>query len=87
VVPKVSHPVPLSSVFSEICRCNARPENLDGSGTHRRTKAITDYIIGTWNPNIVWTDFGLRADILVRLNFRNLYPSLDFDLSFTALHA
>jgi hypothetical protein len=41
----------------------------DGARYHEKT----DFLIGTWDPGILWTDFGVRADIVVRLKFWFLF--------------
>jgi hypothetical protein len=59
----------ISSETEEIHRCTARPESLDAPGARRRTQAITDFLISVWDPDILWNDFGVRADVLVSSNF------------------
>ena len=52
-------------IFTVIYRCNAHPENLDAPGARQRTHEMTDFLIRTWDASILWTDFGIRADIVV----------------------
>ena len=52
-------------IFTVIYRCNAHPDNLDAPGARRRTHEMTDFLIRTWDASILWTDFGIRADIVV----------------------
>lgn len=46
-------------------RCDARPDNLDRPGSHRRSHVKTDFLINTWDPGILWDQFGVRSDIVV----------------------
>ncbi|KAH9988442.1 hypothetical protein BJV74DRAFT_885330 [Russula compacta] len=55
-------------------KCTARPENLDAPGARWRTQTTTDFLISTWDPGILWTDFGVRADILP---FTHGFPRAD----------
>ncbi|KAI0004338.1 hypothetical protein BJV74DRAFT_876020 [Russula compacta] len=55
-------------------KCTARPENLDAPGARRRTQTTTDFLISTWDPGILWTDFGVRTDILP---FTHGFPCAD----------
>lgn len=86
VVPEVSH---ISGItffhISEFCRCVARPGNLDAPDARRRTQSTTDFIVRTLDRDILWNDFGLRADVLVCHNFLISYRS--FDADFLALYA
>jgi hypothetical protein len=50
-------------------RCEARPENLDNPGSHRRSHAKSDFLIKQWDPGILWDQFGIRSDIVVYLYF------------------
>jgi hypothetical protein len=52
-----------------VCRCDAHPKNLDAPGARRRTHAKTDFLISSWDPSTLWTDFGVRADIVVSLMY------------------
>jgi len=64
-------------------RCDAKPNDLDAPGSHRRSHEKTDYLIKNFNPGILWDEYGIRADIVVR----NFYPSLHFVLTFSiAIH-
>ncbi len=42
------------------------PDDLDGPGSHRRTHEKTDFLIKAFDPGILWDDFGIRHDIVVR---------------------
>ncbi|KAH9954257.1 hypothetical protein BJV74DRAFT_880185 [Russula compacta] len=55
-------------------KCTARPENLNAPGARRRTQTTTDFLISTWDPGILWTDFGVCADILP---FTHGFPRTD----------
>ena len=62
-------------LISTICRCDARPDNLDAPGARRRTHETTDFLLSAWDPGILWTDFGVRADLVVRsLAFQHRLP-------------
>ena len=50
-----------------IYRCDARPDNLDGPGSHRRSHEKTDYLIKNFDPGVLWDEYGIRHDIVVRL--------------------
>ena len=41
------------------------PDNLDGEGSHRRSHEKTDLLIKTFDPGILWDDFGIQHDIVV----------------------
>ncbi len=43
------------------------PSDLDGPGSHRRSHEITDFLIHKFDPGILWDDYGIRNDIVVRL--------------------
>ena len=46
-------------------RCNAPPDNLDRPNSRRRTHEKTDLYVSAWDSGTLWTDFGIRADIVV----------------------
>lgn len=48
-------------------RCDAKPDNLDAGDAHLRSQIKTEFLVNNWNPGILWTDFGVRADIVVSL--------------------
>ncbi|KAH9061735.1 hypothetical protein EDB83DRAFT_2604363 [Lactarius deliciosus] len=55
----------LSGVVSTWCpKCDALPTDLDGSGSHHRSHIKTDLLIKTFNPGVLWDDFGLRHNIV-----------------------
>ncbi|KAH8977242.1 hypothetical protein EDB86DRAFT_3092823 [Lactarius hatsudake] len=55
----------LSGVVSTWCpKCDALPTDLDGSGSHHRSHIKTDLLIKTFNPSVLWDDFGLRHNIV-----------------------
>ena len=56
-----------SPQFLCIPRCDARPENLDSPGSHRRSHEKTDFLVNNFDPGILWDDFGIRSDIVVCL--------------------
>ncbi|KDQ49560.1 hypothetical protein JAAARDRAFT_186918 [Jaapia argillacea MUCL 33604] len=55
-------------------KCNARPEDLDNPSARRRTAAKTEYYINTFDPGILWDDFGIRADVVP---FTHGFPRAD----------
>ena len=42
------------------------PDDLDGPGSHRHTHEKTDFLIKSFDPGILWDDFGIRHNIVVR---------------------
>jgi len=50
-------------------RCDAHPNNLDRGGAHWQNHEKTDFLIGVWDPGILWNDFGIQADIVVSFYF------------------
>ena len=46
-------------------RCDALPSNLDDTESHQRSHEKTDVLLKTFNPRILWDDFGVRHDIAV----------------------
>lgn len=52
--------------FTEFCRCMARPEYLDDPDAGRRTHELTDALTEARTPGILWDEYGIREDIVVR---------------------
>jgi hypothetical protein len=50
-----------------MCRCDAKPDNLDAGNARLRNRKKTKFLIDNWEPGTLWTDFGVRADIVVGL--------------------
>jgi Plavaka transposase len=46
-------------------RCLAKPNFLDDTSARRRTHKKTDFLINSFNPGILWDDFGIRSDVVV----------------------
>lgn len=46
-------------------RCDAKPSDLDADDARLRTRGKDEFLISTFDPGILWTDFGIRADIVV----------------------
>lgn len=66
----------MSSELILLCRCDALPDDLDGPGSHRCTHEKTDFLIKAFDPGILWDDFGIRHDIVVRFYmFQSLFIS------------
>lgn len=53
----------------DILRCDANPKNLDADGANPRWQGKTNFLINTWDPGILWSDFGVRLDVLVHFLF------------------
>lgn len=53
----------------DIHRCDANPKNLDADGANPRWQGKTNFLINTWDPGILWSDFGVRSDVLVLFFF------------------
>jgi hypothetical protein len=49
-------------------RCDAKPDSLDQAGSHRRRHEKTDFLIQNYDAGVLWDDFGIRSDIVVRIN-------------------
>ena len=49
-------------------RCDAWPENLDDKNAHRRSHEQSDFIITSFDPGIVWSEHGIRSDVVVRIS-------------------
>jgi len=69
LVPKVC--IQQMTLFFEVLtilcgRCDAEPNDLDAPGSHRRTHEKMDYLIKNFDPGILWDEYGIRADIVVR---------------------
>lgn len=67
LVPKVRSPPFTAQQTTKTCRCDANPENLDAGGARLRSQRKTEFLISNWDPGTLWTDFGVRADIVVSL--------------------
>jgi hypothetical protein len=55
-------------LFTYFHRCDANPDNLDAGGARLRSQIKTEFLIDNWDPGTLWTDFGVRADIVVSLS-------------------
>ncbi|KDR70757.1 hypothetical protein GALMADRAFT_214468 [Galerina marginata CBS 339.88] len=62
------------NVYGWCPKCDARPENLDGPGSDRRSHEKTDLLINSFDPGILWDDFGIRNDIVP---FTHGFPRAD----------
>ncbi|KAI9436783.1 hypothetical protein BJY52DRAFT_1130347 [Lactarius psammicola] len=55
----------LSGIVSNWCpKCDALPANLDGPESHRRSHEKTNLLVKTFDPSVLWDDFGLRHNIV-----------------------
>ena len=46
-------------------RCDAKPSDLDNPSSHRHSHEKTDFLISTFDPGILWDEFGIRSDVVV----------------------
>jgi hypothetical protein len=70
MVSKVSSPVVFgvsTGIAKALHRCDAKPDNLDAGNARLRNHRKTELLINTWDSRTLWTDFGVRADIVVSL--------------------
>lgn len=51
-------------LYSFICRCTARPDNLDGPSMLRR-REHTDTLVEMFELGALWDDYGIVGDIVV----------------------
>ena len=65
-------------------RCDAFPTDLDCAGSHRRSHEKTDLLIKSFEPEILWDEFGIRNDIMVHFAFV-LFLTL-FSYHYTVIH-
>ncbi|KAF8903656.1 hypothetical protein CPB84DRAFT_1845636 [Gymnopilus junonius] len=55
----------LGGIVSNWCpKCDAMPDDLDKPGSHHRSHEKTDLLIKTFDPGILWDEFGIRNDIV-----------------------
>jgi hypothetical protein len=52
-------------LFTYLCRCDANPDNLDAGGARMRSQLKTEFLVNNWDPDILWSDFGVRVDMVV----------------------
>ncbi|KAF8490678.1 hypothetical protein F5888DRAFT_1807962 [Russula emetica] len=65
----------LAAIVQGWCpKCDAKPDNLDAGGARLRSQIKTELLINSWDPGILWTDFGVRADIIP---FTSSFPRAD----------
>jgi len=48
-------------------RCDANPNDLDAENARRRSHQKTEFLITSFDPGVLWDDFGVRSDVVVRL--------------------
>jgi len=48
-------------------RCDAKPNDLDNPESHQRCHEKTDFMIKNFDPGILWSEYGLRNDVVVHL--------------------
>ncbi|KAM6491514.1 hypothetical protein JOM56_013083 [Amanita muscaria] len=56
----------LTTIVSGWCpKCDALPNQLDETKQARNhTEAITDYVIESFDPGVIWDDYGIRTDVV-----------------------
>ncbi|KAN0134484.1 hypothetical protein V8E53_007630 [Lactarius tabidus] len=65
----------LAGIVSNWCpKCDALPGNLDGAESHQCSHEKTNVLINSFNPHILWDDFGVRHDIIP---FTSSFPHAD----------
>ncbi|KAH8979145.1 hypothetical protein EDB86DRAFT_2814988 [Lactarius hatsudake] len=65
----------LSAIVQGWCpKCLARPDFLDDLSAHRRTHEKTDLLINSFNPVVLWDDYGIRSDVTP---FTHEFPRAD----------
>ncbi|KAH8994183.1 hypothetical protein EDB86DRAFT_3064749 [Lactarius hatsudake] len=65
----------LSAIVQGWCpKCLARPDFLDDLSAHRRTHEKTDLLINSFNPVVLWDDYGIRSDVMP---FTHEFPRAD----------
>jgi hypothetical protein len=55
----------MALILSIYNRCDARPHDLDNPNARRRTCNKTDTLIQVYDASILWTDHGIRDDVVV----------------------
>ncbi|KAL1698841.1 hypothetical protein EV121DRAFT_274145 [Schizophyllum commune] len=45
-------------------KCGAMPHDLDGTNARRPTHEKTDFLISVFDPGTLWSDFGVRDDVV-----------------------
>lgn len=61
--------------ITPVSRCLAKPNFLDDASARRRTHEKTEFLINSFNPGILWDDFGIRNDVLVSQLSQQLFQS------------
>ncbi|KAI5886109.1 uncharacterized protein SCHCODRAFT_02673152 [Schizophyllum commune H4-8] len=65
----------LSGIVQGWCpKCDAEPDDLDSENARRRTHEKTDFLISVFDPGILWSDFGVRVDVVP---FTHEFPRAD----------
>ena len=62
---KVSPDTLLVVLFNLCYRCDALSTDLDSPGNHHHSHEKTNFLIKSFDPGILWDDFGIRHDIVV----------------------
>jgi hypothetical protein len=83
MVPGVSYLGKLDSChkLSISCfRCDAPPEKLDDHEARRRSHEITDFLIKNFDRRILWDEYGIRTDVVVRTSIMYLSDDAESDI-------
>lgn len=66
-VPLLHHvPILVIDPRKKIRRCTALSTDLDGDIAGRRTHELTEELLSAFDPDILWDEYGIDADIIVR---------------------
>ncbi|KAH9028665.1 hypothetical protein EDB85DRAFT_1867717 [Lactarius pseudohatsudake] len=65
----------LTGIVQDWCpKCLARPDFLDDLSARLRTHEKTDLLINSFNPVVLWDDYGIRSDVMP---FTHEFPRAD----------
>jgi hypothetical protein len=70
MVPEVSFSNIFTFCMAKLYRCDAKPDNLDAGNALRQRPTKTKFLINNWNTGTLWSNFGVRADIVVSISFQ-----------------
>jgi hypothetical protein len=70
LVPKVCRhlPRPYFHLEQHLVRCDAPPQDLDSPDARPRSQKTTTVLIQTFESRILWDEYGIRSDVMVRFN-------------------
>ena len=71
----------INQIYSNlIIRCNTPLEDLDKINVQCQTQETTEFLITCFDPGILWTDFGIRSDVIVHASRPDLHFHMCFNL-------